>query len=690
MKKLRNRFLISIILPVIFGLIAAGFISFFIARHIIWGQLTHLGSAALQQAADEIDSGLGNGIQALNLFAMRETVADLTKSQLKAFFDEASASFGIEGMLFVLLSGEIITSSDKFTPRPDYHPLMEPWFADALDSTHAKISAPTRSPFSDKTVVMLAQKITTKQGITAGVLAAAVPISKIQSRLPHIRIIDEVHETIFSMFIRNGTYLFHSDEKLLGRKLGESNDELHIQMRQALSEEKSHWIGIGEVGDQPYFGGFQKSRYTDMFIAIEIPLSVGMRPIYVLGTLYIGLGIAGILVLSLVVFVMARWIAKPINMLTDAAIKFSKGDYNQKLPVTTDDELGLLVSAFNEMSRGIRQRDFIRDTFGRYVTQEIADQVLDSDEGMKLGGQSIEISMLISDLRGFSAHTLGMPPEKILFLLNRYLEKMIEILLDHGAVVDEIQGDGILAFFGAPLPMRDHPTRAVACALTMQSAMAEINERNAADGLPRLEMGIGINTGVAVVGNIGSERRTKYGVVGSEINFAGRIESFTHGGQILISESTYNRVKDHVEIQDTLQVEPKGFSGTVMLYDVVGISGRYNVRFQDRPEEPMQLSAPILVQIRLVQSKVVDPRVFEGSISAVDERSVIFTTDLDLKQNNEIRMEPLDSRGMPVGEAFARILVTNGSIDRKLFKARFTFVAPETRRMFRSRTMDRR
>ena len=108
---------------------------------------------------------------------------------------------------------------------------------------------------------------------------------------------------------------------------------------------------------------------------------------------------------------------------------------------------------------------------------------------------------------------------------------MIEILLDYRAVIDEILGDGILAFFGAPEPLEDHPVRAVACAMAMQAAMDEINFLNEADGLPYLEMGVAVNTGAVVVGNIGSERRTKYSVVGAHVNFTGRIESFALGGR---------------------------------------------------------------------------------------------------------------------------------------------------------------
>ena len=196
-----------------------------------------------------------------------------------------------------------------------------------------------------------------------------------------------------------------------------------------------------------------------------------------------------------------------------------------------------LAHSFNELGQQlteyIEKRDFIRDTFGRYVTQEVVTKLLESEGALEMGGEIREVSLIMSDLRGFTAIIAEMKPEEVITFLNRYLSRMIEILLDHRAVIDEIVGDGILAFFGAPEPLEDHPARAVACALSMQAAMDELNAENEADGLPRLAMGIGVNTGSVVVGNIGSERRTKYSVVGSDVNFASRLEAVALAGQVL-------------------------------------------------------------------------------------------------------------------------------------------------------------
>lgn len=262
---------------------------------------------------------------------------------------------------------------------------------------------------------------------------------------------------------------------------------------------------------------------------------------------------------------------------------------------------------------------------------------------------------------------------------------MVEILLDYEAVIDEMQGDGILAFFGAPIFVSDHPARAVACGLAMQAAMEEINALNEADGLPHLEMGIGINTGQVVVGNIGSEKRTKYGIVGSSVNFTGRIESYTLGDQILISEATYARIGDILQVRDVLSVEMKGFRGAVLLYDVRGISGPFNVALADSFDVPMPIAQNIPVRIRTIIEKAISPERILGFITHLSETSAVIETLEHLDEGCEIRIDPVDEELAGVaGEAFAKILSIERSNAKDVWQVRFTFLSPEARRILRT------
>src|SRR5919199_53781 len=145
---------------------------------------------------------------------------------------------------------------------------------------------------------------------------------------------------------------------------------------------------------------------------------------------------------------------------------------------------------------------------------------------------------LMSDLRGFTSLMGCLAPEQVVTIINRYLSAMVDVILQYEGSINEFIGDAIFVIFGAPLWRPDHAQRAVACAVAMQLAMVSVNAQNRSDGLPEVEMGIGVNTGEVVVGNLGSHKRTKYGVVGTHVNLTARIESYTVGGQILISATT--------------------------------------------------------------------------------------------------------------------------------------------------------
>ena len=214
------------------------------------------------------------------------------------------------------------------------------------------------------------------------------------------------------------------------------------------------------------------------------------------------------------------------------------------------------------------RNEFIRRTFGRYTSDELVEQLLETSEGLKLGGESRRVTILMSDLRGFTALAERLSPAQTVTLLNTYLGAMAEVIMQYYGLIDEFIGDAILAIFGAPIQRVDHASLAVSCAIAMQLAMDSVNEENRRAGLPEIAMGIGINTGEVVLGNIGSVKRAKYGVIGSQVNLTSRIESFTAGGQILISESTREAVGDAFKIDGQMSVEAKGVEKPIRIYDV--------------------------------------------------------------------------------------------------------------------------
>lgn len=262
----------------------------------------------------------------------------------------------------------------------------------------------------------------------------------------------------------------------------------------------------------------------------------------------------------------------------------------------------------------------IRQVFGRYLTDKVVAKLLEDPERLKLGGERRNITILTSDLRGFTATSEQLPPEEVVQILNLYLKQMADVITKHEGTIDEFLGDGILVLFGAPTVRDNDAVRAVACAVEMQLAMNSVNAQIQELGFTPLEMGIGINTGEVVVGNIGSEKRTKYGVVGSQVNLTYRIESYTLGGQILISESTFNEAGSIVKINGQKEVKPKGVKQPITIYEVGGVGGKYNLFLPKKEEEFLTLPEPIPLQYTVLEGKDVGERVFVGSLVKLSEK----------------------------------------------------------------------
>ncbi len=447
--------------------------------------------------------------------------------------------------------------------------------------------------------------------------------------------------------------------------------------REMLRTDKG-FLDIGSsLGGQESFLAYSRILSTGWRFGAVFPKDELFGEVYRLHKVNFLLSLVGIGLLALLATLVARSIAKPLKEMATATKKIAVGDLNIELEaVRRTDEVGMLAQSFTQMAQGLKERDFIRDAFGRYVTQEVVNRLLKSHDGLKLGGEIREISMMMSDIRGFTALTANMKPEDIITLLNRYLGRMVDTLLDFRGIIDEIIGDGILAFFGAPEPLEDHPERAVACALKMQTAMNEINASNLADGLPTLEMGIAVNTGNVVVGNIGSDKRVKYGAVGPDVNFTGRVESFTVGGQVLITQSTYDRLSNILDIKNILQVEMKGFDGKVSLYDVKGIRGKFAVTLDDREEILRTLVEPIKITYYRLNQKTVSSVGNLATIREVSHREATLVCPEPLALWENIRMSPHDSGG-PISEAviYAKVISSEKEGQTHLVRIHFTSVS---------------
>jgi adenylate cyclase len=325
----------------------------------------------------------------------------------------------------------------------------------------------------------------------------------------------------------------------------------------------------------------------------------------------------------------------------------------------------------------VRNR-FIRQTFGRYLSDDIVESILERPDGLKIGGEKRQATILMSDLRGFTSLSEGLPAEDVVSMVNIYLETMTDIILKYQGTIDEFIGDGILVIFGAPFQRPDDAQRAVACAVEMQLAMASVNHRNRQAGYPEVALGIGVNTGTMVVGNIGSKKRTKYGVVGSNVNLTARIESYTVGGQIFISENTLKACGDIVRLDNAMQVSPKGVKEPLTIYEVGGIAGDYQLFLPPKPEVGwIELTQPLSLQFTLLEGKHVGEVSYQAAIIKLAPKMAEIAAAVLPPRLSNLRLSLYDHNDRLISDNLYGKVLTHLSDLPGVFQVNFTALPPE-------------
>ncbi|MCR5099553.1 MAG: PAS domain S-box protein [Lachnospiraceae bacterium] len=294
---------------------------------------------------------------------------------------------------------------------------------------------------------------------------------------------------------------------------------------------------------------------------------------------------------------------------------------------TNEDENEFFVIVITNLTELFR----VNAAFARYTSAEIADYVLNTPEGEKQGGKSKDVTILMSDLRGFTAMSAKLTPKQLITGLNHYFEQMCDAINKYHGTVIEFLGDGIFVVFGAPKDDPDHAQNAVLCALEMENAMKEVNKWNEENDFPLLEMGIGINSGKCVVGNIGSAEKMKYGCMGDTVNIAGRTESFTVGGQIYVTKNTADLIDQKLTISEEQSFMPKGAKKEIQIYSIVGLGDlklsdySQEIRWQNR-------SSSVDITFRELEGKAVGDQEYQGVITdlSADERYARLLSENDL------------------------------------------------------------
>ena len=311
-----------------------------------------------------------------------------------------------------------------------------------------------------------------------------------------------------------------------------------------------------------------------LFALVQQSYDAALEPLRVLRRRVAGIGGAALLGALVVGALLAGGISAPLLALVSAMGDVLAGNFRRRLEVKREDEIGFLARSYNDMVAGLEERDAIKDTFGRFVSRDVATAALAG--GSALAVQRREVTILFQDVRGFTSFSEHTEPDVLVDVVNRLMTAMVAAVEGHGGIIRQFTGDGVMALFGAPVQHDDDPQRAVRAALDMVARLPGLNEELARRGVEPLRIGIGIHTGEVVAGKIGPDERVEYSVVGDPVNLASRIEGLTKevGAVILVSAETAAHLGPEFSLGRRAVVPVRGKDQPVEVVEVLAPVGR--------------------------------------------------------------------------------------------------------------------
>lgn len=291
-----------------------------------------------------------------------------------------------------------------------------------------------------------------------------------------------------------------------------------------------------------------------------------------LAAVQIGLIILAALLLGIIVSVITvNVMVNPINALVEGVRNIGEGNYDVEIKSNTNDELGLLTDVFNGTAKSLKEKELLKGAFSTYVSPEVMQQVLKDPKKLALGGKKVKATMLFTDIRGFTAMSENLDPEQTVAVINQYLTIQTEKVLKWKGMLDKFIGDSVMAVYGVPVEADDDSYRAVRTAMDIRDSVLRLNEIRAKAQKIIVGIGIGVNTGVVVSGNMGSPQKMDYTVIGDDVNLASRLEANAPAGKIYVSESTYDETKDRINYAGLGTIMVKGKKEPVKIFEPVSV-----------------------------------------------------------------------------------------------------------------------
>ena len=308
-----------------------------------------------------------------------------------------------------------------------------------------------------------------------------------------------------------------------------------------------------------------------LFALMQGSYDAALQPLRSIQGRILAIGAVALLCALLICISLASSITSPVQKLVTGMREVLKGNLRHRSTVDRQDEMGFLARSFNEMVVGLEEREHIKDTFGRFVSRDVSEAVLAGR--VPLEGERRDVSILFQDIRGFTTLSERLDPATMLQLLNQFFTQVVAAVEAEGGVVKQFLGDGVMALFGAPQSCSDHAERAVRAALGIVRRLAALNESLQRQGLPKLEIGVGIHSGAVVAGLIGPDNRVEYGVVGDAVNLANRVESLTRElrATVLVSREIAQQLGPSFVLGRTATLPVKGKSQPIDVVEVLDV-----------------------------------------------------------------------------------------------------------------------
>ncbi len=372
------------------------------------------------------------------------------------------------------------------------------------------------------------------------------------------------------------TYLVNSDGKLIAHpdsqlvKQGLKFSDVPIVKAMKESSVDSGLTKYKDKNGESFIGSYKKLSAISAGIISTVSEKKAFEEVYNIQRRNFYLMVVVVNIAILIVYLFSKSLTLPILKLVGASKQIERGQYAINIQPTTRDEIGILTNSFLSMVSGLIERENLKTSFGKFVNKEIAE--LASKGELNLGGERKTCTVFFSDIRGFTSLSEKLPPEEVVEFLNSYLHEMVACVKQKGGNVDKFIGDAIMAAWGTTKSHDDDARNAIECALLMREALLKYNRGRGSSKKPVIKIGVGINTGPVVVGQIGSDEKLDFTVIGDAVNIAARLESLnkTVGTDILVSESTLGPYAKYFKTEKLQPITVKGKSEPVIVYAILG------------------------------------------------------------------------------------------------------------------------